>query len=330
MLALATFLALAAPDAPLAHVAPAVLVVTAFGERDGTVFGEAAPWVTRERLTVDVVPSALARPIHCDAAGRLCVLVSGEGKVNATASLLAVGLSDNVDLRATMVVISGIAGVQPAMATVGSAAWADWIVDGGLAHHIDARDLTPGFTFEKFRLGCRTQPWCTDAWSYGTEVFHLDPSTVAHAVAVSRATALSDKPEVIAYRQHYGDTRTPSVLRCDTLADDTYWQGREMSAFASWWMTQWTAGAGHYCTTEMEDSGFAGALTQLARLHRVRWNRVLVLRTASDFDQPYPGQTPLASLGALPAGFPEALENGYLTAATVVHDVLAHPESWRG
>jgi len=323
--ALALVLA-AAPSSPpvdAAPIAPTVLVITAFGEGPhGTFFGEAAPWVRRAHLTERIVPDALGRPIRCDAAHRLCLLVSGEGKANAASALLATGLSHNVDLRRTYVIVSGIAGAPPAMLTIGSAAWAQWIVDGDLTHHIDARELPPGFRFERFRLGC-VEPWCAQAWVNGNEVFGLDPALVAHAYAVSRRTALIDDPAIVAYRRHYHDTRIPAVTRCDTMAGDTYWQGREDSAFATWWTAKQTGGRGRYCTSEMEDSGFAAAERQLAAAGRARWDHFLVLRTASDFDQPYRGQTPLASLRALSAGLPVAVENAYRTASTVVRDLLS-------
>jgi purine nucleoside permease len=333
MLALAvlTLLLGAAPSPPpedTRPIAPAVLVITAFGEGPhGAVFGEAAPWVQHEHLTERIVPDALGRPIRCNATRRLCLLVSGEGKVNAATALLATGLSRNVDLRRTYVIVSGIAGAPPAMLTIGSAAWAEWIVDGDLTHQIDARALPAGFRFDRFRLGCAV-PWCTQAWVNGDEVFRLDHGLVNRAYALSRRTPLIDDPAIVRYRRLYADTRHPAVARCDTMAGDTYWQGREASAFATWWTGKQTGGRGHYCTSEMEDAGFAAAQRQLARAGRARWDRFLVLRAASDFDQPHRGQTPLASLRALSAGLPVAIENAYRTAATVVRDLLArdHPE----
>ncbi len=37
--------------------------------------------------------------------------------------------------------VAGIAGVNPYEASVGSAAWAEWIVDGDLGFEIDAREI---------------------------------------------------------------------------------------------------------------------------------------------------------------------------------------------
>jgi purine nucleoside permease len=46
----------------------------------------------------------------------------------------------------------------------------------------------------------------------------------------------------------------------------------------------------------MEDTGTLQSLTFLSKAGRVDINRVMVLRTASDFDQPVPGRTAAESL----------------------------------
>jgi hypothetical protein len=45
----------------------------------------------------------------------------------------------------------------------------------------------------------------------------------------------------------------------------------------------WSGGASQYYTTTCEDSGIMRALTNLANAKKIDLNRVLVLRTASDF-----------------------------------------------
>ena len=50
--------------------------------------------------------------------------------------------------------------------------------------------------------------------------------------------------------------------------------------------------------TEMEDSGFMNAIERLGHMHRVDPDRVLVLRTGSNFSMPRPGHTAVESLTA--------------------------------
>ena len=37
--------------------------------------------------------------------------------------------------------VAGIAGIDPEDGATGSAAWAEWVVDGDLGHEIDAREI---------------------------------------------------------------------------------------------------------------------------------------------------------------------------------------------
>ncbi|MEI5604644.1 hypothetical protein, partial [Streptomyces brasiliscabiei] len=53
------------------------------------------------------------------------------------------GLDQRLDLRKAYVLVAGIAGIDPEDASIGSAAWAHYLVDGDLAHEIDAREM-PG------------------------------------------------------------------------------------------------------------------------------------------------------------------------------------------
>ena len=59
-----------------------------------------------------------------------------------------------------------------------------------------------------------------------------------------------------------------------------------------------TDGKGNFVTSAMEDSGIVQSLTFLAHAGRVDVNRVMVLRTVSNYDQPAKGATAAESLAA--------------------------------
>jgi purine nucleoside permease len=305
-------------------LAPRVLVVVAFGQghNNETPTGEAKPWYSREGLRDLVLRFAEVGSVRCNPTRHVCMAITGEGKSNALAALLTLGLSSGLDLRRTYIIVSGIAGTPPTVGTLGMSAWAKWIVDEGLSHEVDSRELPKDWPFSHFRLGCSV-PWCSSGWTYGTEVYHLDSATVDWAVHISHHVTLDDNPAVARYRQLYPfrqARRRPHVSSCDVVASDTYWQGRHLSSFAAWWMSKWTNGRGAYCMTAMEDAGYAEAVLRLSELGRVDRHRFLVLRTASDFDQQHPGQTARQSLAAgfITGGFEEAVENGYRVARSVV------------
>ena len=78
----------------------------------------------------------------------------------------------------------------------------------------------------------------------------------------------------------------------------------------------------------MEDTGTLQSLTFLSRAGRVDINRVMVLRTASDFDQPTPGRSAADSLAQNKigqyTGYYPALEAawrvGHVVVAKLVQD----------
>jgi len=75
----------------------------------------------------------------------VCVVTTGMGYANAAASTMALTFSTQFDLRRTYFLISGIAGVDPAQGTLGSAAWATYLVDFSLQWELDARERPAGW-----------------------------------------------------------------------------------------------------------------------------------------------------------------------------------------
>jgi purine nucleoside permease len=90
-----------------------------------------------------------------------------------------------------------------------------------------------------------------------------------------------------------------------------------------------TGGNGVYCTTQQEDNATMAALTPGARAGLVDINRVALLRTASDFDRPFPGQSAYTSLITGGVGFPVATADLYNGAVPWVNDVVSNWSQWR-
>ena len=80
----------------------------------------------------------------------------------------------------------------------------------------------------------------------------------------------------------------------------------------------------------MEDTGTLQSMTFLAKAGRVDLNRIMVLRTASDFDQPRPGMSAAESLAQTKigqySGYLPALEAAWRVGNTVVARLL---EGWK-
>lgn len=305
---------------------PKVLTVAMFEN-------EASLWLEHEALdqTLDI-PGSFS-PLYCNASGEHCLVITGMGIANASATIMALGLSEALDLTQTYLLVAGIAGVPPSLGTLGSAAWAEWVVDGDLAHQIDAREMPETWEYPYFHLGC-SEPWCEEGFAAGTEVFHLNPVLTEWAYRLSQGVELATNSDAQAYAAHYPEgsaaRELPSVLKCDSLAASTYWHGTRLSEWASWWTEQWTDGQGTYCMSNMEDSATLTALTRLAELDKVDLERVMVLRTASDFDQPYPGQTAQESIRATTGGFMPSIKNAYRVGNAVAQHILENWDEWRG
>lgn len=310
-----------------------VLTVAMFkaGDLPGASPGEAQLWIEGEKLDQVIEVPGSYSPLYCNAAKDHCLVITGMGKANAATTIMAVGLSDQVDLTKAYILVAGIAGTQPDDGTLGTAAWAEWVVDGDLACEIDAREIPANWSYPYFRLGC-AEPWCVDAWTAGTEVYHLNPALTEWAYRLSKDVELADSKEAQEYRLHYPEgtaaRRAPFVTKGDILTSDTYWHGNMLSECGEWWTEQFTGGHGNYCMAAMEDTGTLTALSRLAAAGRIDLNRVMVLRTASDFDQPYPGQRALQLLQVDSGGYTLAIQNAHRVGSVVTHHIITHWDEW--
>ena len=94
-------------------------------------------------------------------------------------------------------------------------------------------------------------------------------------------------------------------------------------------MKYFSDGAGNYVTTAMEDTGTLQSLTFLARAKRVDVHRVLVLRTASNFDMQWPGGDAAESLSGEKLGpgysaYLPSLEAAHRVGSVVVHELVTN------
>ncbi len=315
--------------AAAAPVAVKVFVVNLFGL-------EAQPWIEALQPHRDIVVPGLSATypaVHCTP-DAICQMTTDMGHANAAASMMAVIYSGLFDLHQTYFVVAGIAGIDPARGTIGSAAWARYVVDAGIAHEVDARELPPGWNDGYFGV-MTDSPDQMPKLEYHSEVFRLDEALLQKALAVSSKVTLEDNPAVEAYRQHYPASpanQRPMVIQCDTLTADTWWFGNRLGEHARRWMQLLTGGKGVYCTSQEEDNAVLAALARGAGSGLVDVRRVALVRTGSDFDRPYPGQSALQSLQAqkaLNGAFKIAADNLVHAAMPLVAEISHHWEAWQ-
>ncbi len=306
------------------------VIVTTFeiGEDTGDIPGEFQLWVEREHLT-EVIPfPGGVHPLRTNPDHTILAMVSGTTLINATASMMALGLDPRFDLTHTYTLINGIAGVDPHAASIGSAAWATYVV-GDIAREIDPHDAPPEWPYGIFPMGGTAPNPPTIPPQHGivrSNAYALNAKLATWAYAQTKSLPLGDDPTVAAFRAGFTGfpqaQRPPFVLLGDTFASDYYWHGATMTQYAKDWVRLYTAGKGTFVMTEMEDSGFLEALTRLAAMHRVDLDRVMVLRTGSNPSMPRPGHTAIESVTAPYIGFKLAVDSAYLCGSTVLHQIL--------
>jgi purine nucleoside permease len=308
-----------------------VVVVTMFeaGADTGDRPGELQYWVERNHLdTIVPLPHAY-HDLRMNRDGVLAVL-TGVGTAKAAGSIMALGLDPRFDLSKAYWIVAGIAGIDPADGSLGSAAWAEWVVDGDLGYEIDGREIPADWSTGFVPLS-KAKPYELPRAEDHGEVYHLNAKLTDWAFHLTEHVDLADTPEMQTDRATYPSAtarRPPFVLKGDSISSSTFFMGAKLSEWANQWVKYFTDGKGNYVTTAMEDTGTLSSLQMLAKAGRVDWNRILVLRTASDFDQPPPGMTAAQNLarnsGRQYVGYLPALESAWRVGNTVVQEITTH------
>ncbi|MGA7343769.1 MAG: purine nucleoside permease [Terracidiphilus sp.] len=292
--------------------------------------GEYQLWGEREKLSEEVDVPGIVLPLHTNVEHTVLGMVSGTTLVNSAASMMALGLDSRFDLTHAYFLINGIAGADPNDASIGSAAWADFVV-GDVMREVDLREAPADWPYGFFLIGADS-PNTPSPREHGN-VFALNSSLTAWAYRQTRDLKLLDDPDAAPLRAAYAGypnaQRPPFVLIGDTYASDHYWHGKILTQFANDWVKLNTGGKGNFVMTEMEDSGFMNSLTTLSAMHRVDINRVMVLRTASNYSMQPPGDSALQSVIARYIGGGKiAEESAWLCGSTVVHKILANWDNY--
>ena len=333
-LALLTLLLIVSSACTADVIRPKVVVVTMFepGKETGGTSGELQLWVEREKLERVLPLPAAFHDVRANADSSVVAIVTGVGNTRAAATVMAFGSDPRFDLRQSYWLVAGIAGINPTVGTLGCAAWAEWIVNGDLGCEIDPReaphDWPTGYVPWR-RSKPYEPPVLTDDMG---QVFHLDPKLVNWAYALTKEVKLPDTEGMAKRRAEFvgfaNAQRAPFVLKGDTLSAETFWHGKLLNQWATAWVKYHTAGRGNYVTAGMEDAGTLQSLTWLARAGRMDIRRVLILRTACNFDSPPPGMTAAESLFGekltAHSAYVPALESAYLVGSRVVHELVTH------
>ncbi|HWS63837.1 MAG TPA: purine nucleoside permease [Steroidobacteraceae bacterium] len=321
----------ALPASSLANpLATPVRVVVVANFENGADFGDKPGeyqfWVEREHLDETLKVRGAKGVVRRNKQGLYGLLLE-----NLTPFLL----DPRFEFDKTYWLFTGISGADPEVASVGSAAWARWVVNGDELREIDDREIPAGWPYGLFAIGAmkpNTLP--TDANSFGSVesadelgmAYPLNRGLAQWAFNRTRDVVIPDTPQLAKQRELWkgypNAQRPPFVLLGETLGSVRYWHGPRRTQWARDWVKLWTHGEGTFAMTNMESQTAARLMDSFSKLRYVDRKRVMVLRTASNPSGPPPGVDALASIGDEAPGQVAAYEANYRVGAPVVRELL--------
>lgn len=303
-----------------------VLAMFEMGEVTGDRPGELQFWVEREDLA-NVYEFPLGQTDLRMSDDGLMVALTGGGVTHAATTVTALGLDPRFDFSNTYWIIAGIAGVDPLDTSLGTAVWAKWVVDGDLLYELDAREIPEEWPYGMIPLGGYEPNQLDTGWTVDNIAFQLNDGLVNWAYSLTKDMAIEDTPAMKEFRSQFvgypNALMPPSVMIGDTISASTYFHGEKLNQWANDWMKLHTGGKGEFVTANMEDSGTMTALRRLSKTGIVDYDRILVLRTASNFSMQPPGkEATWSATASYPDDGRPALEAAYQFGSKVAHELI--------
>jgi purine nucleoside permease len=334
------------PALPTVQAIPVkVIVVANFepGEDMGDAPGEFQLWAEREKLSEVIPIKGALHPLRRNAQGLygMCWGSPGTMVSGVAEQLMSLLVDPRFDFTKTYWLFTGISGVDPEVASVGSAAWSRWVVQGDTLREFDDREVA-GWPYGLFAIGAKapnTLPDNPDSFAGYTDAgklamaVKLNQGLAQWAFDMTKDVPIPDNAALQKARAEWkgfpNAQKPPFVLMGETLGSVRYWHGPSRTQWARDWVKLWTGGKGRSVMTNMESQSMAGAMAIAAKQGLVDPDRVLVLRSASNPSTSPPGPTVTASVGDERPGQVVAFEANYRVGAPVVHELLSHWATYR-
>ncbi|BGP27000.1 purine nucleoside permease [Rhodotorula toruloides] len=304
-------------------ISPKVMIISMFSP-------EREVWLQPMELEVDY-PLTGASPlfpnVSCRRDRTVCIVTTGEAEINAASTVMALTLSTQFDLTSTYFLIAGIAGVNPYMGTLGSAGFARFSVQSGLAYELDARQMPSNWSTGYWALGTKAPgqlPNPSDL--YGTEVFELNTNLLSRVLNITSGVKLNDSTTAQEYRKRFNyapANEPPKIYQGDALCSDAYFAGTLLAETWGNYTKLMTKGEGNYSTTAQEDNATLEVMVRAHKAGLVDYSRIVLLRTASDFDRaPNATADAYTAFEAQQGGFEPAIQNLVIAGKPFVDDVV--------
>lgn len=214
--------------------------------------------------------------------------------------------------------------------TSGSVALARYVVQVALAYELDARQMPSNWTTGYWIQGTSGPGETANAQIYGTEVFELNTNLRDAVKPYLSDIALNDSSTAQAWRAQfdYAPANAPPAVFCgDVSTSDVYFAGTLLSEAFGNITKLWTNGTGEYAMTAQEDNASLEAIIRGHKAGLVDATRVIVLRTASDFDRAPPGVDALKAFQADQGAFEPSLQNIFIAGNPIVQGIICDWDS---
>ena len=254
--------------------------------------------------------------------------------INAALTISALLASAEFELSKSYFLIAGVGGINPKIGTLGSVVLARYAVQVDLQYELDSREIPADWTTGYFPQGSHYPTEPPQTW-YGTEVFELNNNLRKAASEFAQSASLKDSPRVREYCKKYAtlsdgtfnsaQASPPSIIQADVTSSNVFWHGRYLSEAFDQTCKTFTKDAANYGITAQEDNGTLAALLQGAVQNQIDFSRIILMRTASNFDQPPAGELPEIPLHSGHGGFQLAIENIHRAGLEIVKGIL---EEW--
>ncbi|QPC71149.1 hypothetical protein HYE68_001901 [Fusarium pseudograminearum] len=323
---------LAATQAQGEKISPKVLLIAMFYEESRNWLDPSSALQFPRKIRVP----GLARgyeDIHVTQDGNVALLVVGTALINASLSISALLTSPVFDLTKSYFILTGIAGVNPKRTTIGSVAFAKFAVQVDLQLGFDAREVPSEWGSGYVPMGA-DKPDQFPGIVHGSEVFELNSALRDYALSVAKGVDLQDSPVAAEHRALWKNspegifdaaTQKPSVLEGDVLSANTFWHGHRISESMERVAKVYTAGQAEYTMTAQEDNALLAGLLNAALQGKVDFSRILLIRSASNFDRGHEDKPHQLPFVMDKGGLGPSTRNLYLTALKVIKGIL---EEW--
>lgn len=314
-------------------ITPKVVIVSMFEP-------EAKAWTDKIQFSRTIsVPglSPIYPDVRCTVDCSICQVTTGEGEINAATTISFLLASSKFDFTKSYWLLAGIAGGEPNQVSIGAVTFAKYAVQIGLQYQVAHREIMeshPEWPTGYFNYGTGS-PWDYPGSVYGTEVFELNENLRDRALELSKLYAAKDlnigDDNNIALRKLYGlpGSENPQIIACDVLTSDMYFLGKTFSEYYGNFTKMMTNNTGTYCSTAQEENASLEALVRGSKAGMVDFERIVVLRTISNFVRAPPSleTDPLDFFLSYPKGTIQlAFDNLYIGGWPFINDIITNWE----